>query len=402
MTDYAVRIGKMAHAASELSKLTAGIGASEGMTSFGVGSPAKEAYPLEKLQEISQYILQKDTRAYEALQYGSTIGINDLREAVRDQLLAPRGLAAKLENIMIITGGIQAMGLFCQLFINPGDVILVESPTFVHATMIFKTFEAECIPCKMDDDGLIIGELEEKIIRYKPKMIYTVPTFQNPTGVTLSRERRIQLAELASKYDVIVLEDDPYREIRYSGEEIEPIKAFDKTGNVVLANSFSKIFSPGVRLGYIVATEEIITKLRDLKLAADTCTNTISQVMCAEFFKRGYYPDHLEYLKNLYRSRRDAMLDALGKYFPKGTKYTKPDGGYYVWAELPGGLNATELAGEAVEKLNISWGLGSIFYVEGNGYGDNCMRLNFSGLTEETIYDGIEKLGKFFNSKLVK
>lgn len=401
MTTYAERIKVMEEEVIKLNSLTGSLTALD-MVSFAAGAPAKEAYPLEIIRDISQDVFRKETRGYQALMYGSTVGIQDLREAIRDCLLAPRGLEVNVDNIMVTAGGIQPMSLLCQLFINPGDVILVEAPSFVHATMIFKMYEAKIIPCSMDDNGLIIEEVEEKIKKYNPKMVYTIPTFQNPTGITLSVERRMKLAELGSKYDVIILEDDPYREIRYSGEHLPTIKSFDKTGNTVFANSFSKIFSPGSRLGYIVASDEIIAKLKSIKLGLDTCTNTVTQVICAEFFKRGYYPQHLENLCNLYKSRRDAMLESLDKYFPEGTKHTMPDGGYYVWAELPGDLDAWELAGEVAEKLNICYGIGYAFYSEGNpnGVGKNCMRLNFSGLTENLIRENIEKLGAFFKSKL--
>ena len=401
MTLYADRIQVMKEEAEKLNSLTGSL-TSLDMISFAAGAPAVEAYPFEALREISQDVFQENQRGYDSVKYGSTVGFNSLREAVRDDLLAPRGLKTDIENIMITSGGIQPMNLLCQLFINPGDVILVESPTFVHATMIFKLFQAKIVPCAMDDDGLIMEEVEEKIKEYHPKMIYTIPTFQNPTGITLSLERRKKLAELGSQYDVIILEDDPYREIRYSGEHLPPIKVFDKTGHTIFANSFSKIFSPGSRLGYLVADKEVIDKLSDIKLGTDTCTNTMAQALCAEFFKRGYYPDHLKRICDLYRSRRDVMLESLDAYFPEGTKHTMPDGGYYVWVELPESIDALKLSPEIGEKLNICYGIGSAFYSEGNpeGAGHNCMRMNFSGLKEEVIRENVKKLGEFFASKM--
>ena len=271
----------------------------------------------------------------------------------------------------------------------------------MHTSMIFKMFQANLIPCVMDDDGMVTEDVEEKIKRYNPKFIYTVPTFQNPTGVTMSLERRKKMAELAAKYDVIVLEDDPYREIRYSGETLPYIKSFDESGNVILANSFSKIFSPGARLGYMVANDAIIDKLKNLKLGADTCTNGIAQALCAEFFRRGMYDEHLKMLCDMYRGRRDAMLKAMDESFPKGTKHTYPDGGYYVWVELPENIDATALKGEVAEKLNVCFGDGSIFFTEGNpeGAGRNCIRMNFSGLPEKVIDENIRRLGKFFCEK---
>lgn len=401
MTMFAERISAMEEEVKKLNSLTGSLTALD-MISFAAGAPAKEAYPLEIVREISQDILRKETRGYEAFMYGATVGFKDLREAIRDHLLEPRGLSVNINNIIVTAGGIQPMSLLCQLFINPGDVILVEAPSFVHATMIFKMYEAKIIPCRMDNDGLVIEEVEEKIKKYNPKIVYTIPTFQNPTGITLSAERRERLAKLGTKYDVIILEDDPYREIRYSGEHLPTIKSFDKTGNTVFTNSFSKIFSPGSRLGYLVASDEIVEKIKNIKLGLDTCTNTVTQILCSEFFKRGYYPKHLENLCNLYKSRRDAMLESIDKYFPEGTIHTVPDGGFYVWTELPEIIDTWELAEEVAKKLNICYGIGSAFYSEGNpsGSGKNCMRLNFSGLNEDVIRENIEKLGNFFKSKI--
>lgn len=400
MTEYAKRIQTMADEAEKLDSLAGNMTNSD-IISFAVGSPAEEAYPFGILREIAQDVFQENPRGFQAVKYGSAIGFPGLREEVRDKLLAPRGLKADVENIMITSGGIQPMNLLCQLFINPGDVILVEMPTFVHVTMIFKMFQAQIVPCEMDDEGLVMEDVEEKIKKYRPKMVYTIPTFQNPTGKTLSLERRKKLAQLGSQYDVIILEDDPYREIRYSGEHLPPIKSFDTTGHTVFANSFSKIFSPGSRLGYLTAENDMIRKLNDIKLGTDTCTNTMAQAFCTEFFKRGYYPAHLERICSLYRSRRDVMLESLDLYFPEGTRHTMPDGGYYVWVELPDGINATELAPEVAKELNICYGLGSAFYSEGcpKGAGNNCMRMNFSGLKEEVIRENIEKLGEFFKAK---
>jgi len=219
--------------------------------SFGGGAPAREALPVDIIREITNDIMRTEKRGIEALQYGPVVGIKDLREVVVNNLLAPKGVSAKSDNIVITSGGMEAINMLCQLYINAGDIILVESPSFVHSIEVFEMFQARCIPVNMDDNGMDTDDLEAKIIKYNPKMVYVIPTFQNPTGITLSLERRKKIAELGSKYDVIILEDDPYRDIRYSGSDLLPIKAFDKTGHTILANSFSKIFSAGSRLGYI-------------------------------------------------------------------------------------------------------------------------------------------------------
>lgn len=401
MAKYAERVKVMEAEVAKLKVLSESL-VTPGIVSFGGGAPGREAYPFAQLREIAKDILAAGPIGYEALKYGSTIGYPELRKQIKEQLLAPRGVQTEIENIMVTAGGIQPMNLLAQLYLEPGDNILVETPSFVHTSMIYKMFQANLIPCAMDNDGLVMEDVEAKIKEYAPKFIYTVPTFHNPTGVSMSLERRKRLAELASKYDVMVIEDDPYREIRYSGETLPYIKAFDTTGNVILVNSFSKIFSPGARLGYLVAAQEIVDKLCNIKLGTDTCTNTLAQCFCAEFFKRGFYPQHLQHLCELYRSRRDAMLQAIDAFFPAGTVHTLPDGGYYVWVTLPQQLNASAMKAEIAAKLNLCYGDGSIFYTEGTpeGSGCNCLRLNFSGLDEATIAEYVGKLGKFFCAKL--
>ena len=215
--------------------------------SFGGGAPAKEALPVEAVHKIASQVLTRDQRGSQALQYGNPMGIPDLRQAVIEKLLEPKGLKAGLENVIILAGGIETLNLTCQLYLEPGDVVLVESPTFVHAVQVFKMFQAKCIACETDDNGLVIEDVEAKIKQYAPKMVYVIPTFQNPSGRTFSLERRHALAELGGQYDLVILEDDPYCELRYSGEALPPVKHFDQTGNTVYVNSFSKIFSPGSR-----------------------------------------------------------------------------------------------------------------------------------------------------------
>jgi len=373
------------------------------LISFGGGAPAKEALPIDIVREITNEVMRVDKRGVEALQYGSVMGLPDLREIIVTDLLAPKGVRATADNVMITNGGLEPMNLVCQLFIEPGDVILVESPTFVQSVEIFEMFQAKCISVAMDDNGMIPEDLEAKIIKHNPKLVYVVPTFQNPTGRTLSLDRRQKVAELGSNYDVIILEDDPYRDIRYSGRDLPPIKAFDQTGHTILANSFSKVFSPGSRLGYVLANDELIPKLFDSKTATNSHTSTLSQVVCAEFFKRGYYPIHHKKICDLYRERRDVMIESLDKFFPEGTKRTFPDGGLFTWAELPGGINTTKLLLESINNPNVkvSYIAGESFFIEGGGMGNNCMRISFGGVTPQEIRIGVEKLGNLICSKLI-
>lgn len=367
--------------------------------SFGGGAPATEALPVEEIHALANEVLTREARGCEALQYGAPAGLKQLREIIADKLLAPKGVDARADDIIIVNGGLETMNLLCQAFINPGDVILVESPTFVHCVEIFEMFEARCVGCRMDDFGLVMEDVEEKIRKFHPKMVYVIPTFQNPTGKTLPAARRRKLAELGSAYDVLILEDDPYRDLRYSGEELKPIKAYDTTGHTVLANSFSKIFSPGSRLGYVFAEHRIIEKLFDAKTATNSHTSMLAQVLCAEFFARGCFDEHLKKLRAIHRERRDAMMAALEKYLPKGTKWVFPDGGLFSWVELPGNIDTTELLKEA-NAAKVSYVAGAGFFVGNTGEGKNCMRISFGNVSPEKIETGMKRLGDLIKRKL--
>ena len=369
--------------------------------SFGGGAPATVALPVEQIHEIACDVLTRDKRGEEALQYGSVPGVPQLRKIVAEKLLAPKGVIADPDDIMIVNGGLETMNLLCQVFIDPGDVILVESPTFVHCVEIFEMFQAKCIECACDDEGLIISDVEEKIKEYSPKMIYVIPTFQNPTGKTLPADRRKALAELGSKYDVIVLEDDPYRDLRYSGEDLAPIKSYDKTGNTVLANSFSKIFSPGSRLGYVYADSAIIARLFDAKTASNSHTSQLSQVLCAEYFERGCFDEQLKVMISVQKERRDAMMVALEKYMPEGTKWVHPDGGLFTWVTLPGGVDTTKMLEKAAEK-KVAYIAGAGFFVGDKEQGKSCMRLSYGNVTPEQIDEGIRRLAELAKEEMPK
>ncbi len=392
MIPFAKRIQTMAGSAGVVGGLFKA-NADPETINFGIGSPAKETLPREQIREIADELLLDPVLGPRMLSYGAPQGEKELREAVAEVLLRPKGVAADPEDIMIVNGGIETMNLLCQLFIEPGDVILVESPEFVHSVEIFEMFEAKCVPVKTDDDGICPDAVEEAIQKLHPKFVYVVPTFHNPSGRTLSLERRKRLAEIGSRYDVIILEDDPYRDIRFSGEELPPIKAFDKTGNTVLANSFSKIFSPGARLGYVLSTPEIIEKLYDIKIATNSQTNTTLQLICAEFFRRGYFDAHLAKTRELYRRRSQVMMECIDHCFPAGTKRTTPEGGLFVWVQLPEGYDTTALLQKAAE-YRVSFVPGEGFFVEGGGMGKNCMRLSYGAIPEEKIRIGIERLGR--------
>ena len=403
MIPYAKRMEHMAFTANVVKGLFGSM-TNPDIISFGGGSPAKEALPVDLVRQLADEVLRTDGRGVEALQYGPIIGVTDLREVVVQELLRPKGIDCNVENVMITTGGLEGIYLACQAYINPGDVILVEAPTFVQCVEIFDMLEARCVSVAMDDDGLIPEDLEQKIRDHHPKMLYTNPTFQNPSGRTLSLERRKAVAELADRYDLLVLEDDPYRDIRYSGEDLPPIKCFDTTDHVVMAGSFSKIFSPGSRLGYVAANAETIEHLVDVKSATNSHTSMLPQILCAEFFKRGYYPDHHKRICDLYRKRRDAMLRSIDQYFPAGAKHSNPDGGLFTWVELPGGIDTSALLVEAAADpaVNVAFLAGEGFFSGRNGQGKNCMRMSFGSTPEDLIEEGVRRLGGLICSKLDK
>ena len=361
--------------------------------SFGGGAPAREALPVETVHEIANQVLARERRGSQALQYGNPMGLPDLRQAVIGTLLEPKGLKAGLENVIIVAGGIESLNLVCQLYLEPGDVILVESPTFVHAVQVFKMFQARCIACETDDYGLVLEDVETKIKQYAPKMVYVIPTFQNPSGRTFSLERRRSLAELGSQYDIVILEDDPYCEMRYSGKPLPPVKRFDKTGNTVYVNSFSKIFSPGARLGYVFADEKIIRKTYEAKVATNSHTNMVTQILCAEFFNQGHFEPHLKRIRDIHRERRDVMMDCIDTMLPAQVKSVYPEGGLFTWVELPEGIDTTAMLNEAIDQ-KVAYMPGKEFFVEGQPIRDNCMRVSFGGVTPENILVGMERLAK--------
>ena len=367
--------------------------------SFGGGAPAKEALPVEIVHEIASQVLTREGRGGQALQYGNPMGIPDLRQAVIERLLEPKGLKAGLENVIIVAGGIESLNLVCQLYLEPGDVVLVESPTFVHAVQVFKMFQARCIACETDDHGLVIEDVEKKIKQYAPKMVYVIPTFQNPSGRTLSLVRRKALAELGSQYDLVILEDDPYCELRYSGEAIPPVKSFDKTGNTVYVNSFSKIFSPGSRLGYIFADDDIIHKAYEAKMATNSHTNVVTQILCAEFFNQGYFEPHLKRFCDIHRERRDVMMDCIRSMLPAEVKSVYPEGGLFNWLELPQQVDTTVMLKEAVAQ-KVAYMPGKEFFVQEHPSRNNSMRVSFGGVEPERIRAGMERLAKVIKAKL--
>lgn len=364
-----------------------------GMISFAGGNPSPDSFPSEALAEIAQKLIRD--HGSRILQYGGTPGIGQLKETVIS-MAQSRGISAKDDQVIITSGSTQGIGLAAKTLCNPGDVILAESPTFIGALQTFLAYEADVRGVKMDDQGMCIDDLEDKIKQFRPKFVYTIPTFQNPTGRTMSAKRRIRMIELCQKYDVLIVEDDPYCDLRYSGDEQPAIKSLDESGNVIYLLSFSKIISPGLRVGAAIADSRVIAKYNIAKQGEDLHTSNLSQEIVDAFMRSGQAGAHIERICALYREKRDAMLAEL-KALPQGISYTRPDGGLFIWANLPKGMDAQVLFEKCVEA-GVAFVPGTHFYPEG-GHA-HTLRLNFSMASLSEIKEGMGKLKKVITENM--
>lgn len=362
--------------------------------SFAGGMPSPDALPAEQLRKIADELMQD--AGQQILQYSTIEGYTPLREWLASAV-AERGMKATTEQVLITSGAQQGIDLAAKCFINPGDCVLVERPTYLAALTIFKTYEVEFGCVDSDDYGIIPESFEEAIVRHNAKMLYVVPTFQNPTGVTLPAERRKAIAEIAGKHGVIVVEDDPYAKLRYDGEPVPSIASYDENDVVIFLGSFSKFISPGLRVGYAISPPEIHEKLAQGKQTTDFHTSNLSQRMIYEFCTRGYLEPHLKSIRKDYAIRRDAALEALEKYFPEGTRWTHPQGGLFIWVVLPEHIDTTELLPKAAAK-NVAYIPGVPFYADGGG--KNAMRLNFSNASLEQLDVGIKCLGEVISEAM--
>ena len=359
--------------------------------SFAGGLPASDCLPSEQIKQIAAECLSQNPVGI--LQYGATEGYMPLRQAYIPYVKRCGIENIGVDNVLIVSGGQQAIDLFMKCFLNKGDRLLVQTPTYLAALHIAKTYEAVAVGVNSDSEGLCLRDLERKIKSESPKALYLVPNFSNPTGKTLSLEKRKKILSICQKYGVMILEDDPYRELRYSGSAIPSIKSLDKTGTVVYVSSMSKTVSPALRVGAAIADERVIRKLTIGKQATDVHTATLSQTIIEKFITRGLIDEQLVKAIPIYREKRDAMLTALKNYLPSNVKFTKPDGGLFIWGEFTDGVSARDKFKEAVEK-NVAYVSGNDFFA--NGSGDNCIRLNFSNATAEQIEIGVKRLAAVF------
>jgi 2-aminoadipate transaminase len=371
--------------------------------SFAGGLPAPDVFPVEEFKAACIYVL--DHFGTQALQYGATDGYLPLREMLA-RFINPLDLCVNPNNILITSGSQQALDLIGMVFINPGDHIVVESPTYLGALQAWNAYGAEYTPVACDDEGMCVDELEEAL-RTGPKFIYVLPNFQNPTGVTLSLERRKKLVELADRYGVPIIEDDPYGQLRYEGENLPTLESIDAnlreqkgcyTGNVIYLSSFSKILAPGMRLAWMVAPTEVISKLITAKQGVDLHTATFNQIVAHEISQHGFLDQHIKRIQDTYRIRRDAMLDSLEEQMPEGVTWTHPHGGLFLWATTPANIDTLELFAKA-EAQKVAFVPGYSFYT--NGQVHNAMRLNFSCCKPEIINEGVCRLGKLLKQELI-
>ena len=361
--------------------------------SFGGGIPAPEYLPVKQVKEITNWILENN--GPEALQYSTTEGYPPLRKYLVERY-NDSGFGITEANVIITTGSQQGIDLIAKVFIDKGDVIVLEDPTFLTALQAFGAFQAKYLTVPMDEQGMQVDLLPEILEKNRVKLIYTIPNFQNPTGITLSLERRRKLVDIANRYGVPIVEDDPYGDLRFSGQALPSLKSMDTSKNVIHLSSFSKILSPGLRVAALIAPDGVMEKLVFAKQAADLHTSILDQMIANEFFRRGFLPSHLATVTKVYRSRCSAMLSALETHFPQGLTWTRPEGGFFVWVKLPEGMSATELFADAVAE--------KVVYVPGanyfaNGGGENTMRLNFSACSEEKINVGMQRLAKVVRRK---
>ena len=356
--------------------------------SFAGGVPNPDTFADGQIARIAQELLLSEGKAL--LQYGITEGYRPFRETAMG-LMKARGIACSLEQVIATSGATQGIDTACKTLLNEGDAILVESPTFLGALQTFNSYEAMIVPVGMDEDGVILEDAEDKMRRYHPKFFYVVPNFQNPTGRTLSLERRRKLVELAGKYGVMILEDDPYGDLRYAGQALPPVKSFDEEGGVIYLMSFSKTISPGLRVGAAVAPQPVIAKMTVAKQCADTHTPNLTQAIVDRYVREGLLNENLPRALQSYSLQLRAMLGAMEAHFPETARFTRPEGGLFVWCTLPEGVDALELLKEAVIE-KVAFIPGTHFY-DGGGH-ENTLRLNFSATGPARIEKGIETLGR--------
>lgn len=361
--------------------------------SFAGGLPAAELFPLEKIAEVSRDVVLNDGEA--ALQYSPTEGLKKLREIIISQRLQPVNINMNLDEIAITSGSQQALDFTGKMFINEGDTIIVESPTYLGALNAFLAYAPKYIEIPLEKDGMDLDKLEEVLESgLKPKFIYTIPDYQNPSGITMSMKKRKRLMDIANRHDLILIEDSPYAELCFDGEQLDPIKSLDTEGRVIYLGTYSKTFTPGLRIGWVVGNPTIINKFIQVKQGADLQTSSLDQRIAAEYMTRYDLNEHIAMIIDVYSKRRDVMLETMKRTFHKDITFVESTGGLFTWVTVREDIDTKELMQEAL-KENIAFVPGASFFAS-NGH-NNYMRLNYSCMPEEKIKTGIERLAKVLN-----
>jgi 2-aminoadipate transaminase len=381
--------GMSGNVVREILKLTQ----SPDIISFAGGLPSPDSFPVEELRNITAELFTGDTSF---LQYGITEGLPGLREFAAGWV-NDFGIQAKPENVLVLSGSQQGIDLACKALINPGDVILVEQPTYLAALQIFQTYEAQVVEVAGDEEGMLPDALAEAIRRYHPRMVYVIPTFQNPSGICWSLERRQALSQAAAEHDFIILEDDPYGRLRYSGTHVPAIAGIDGLQRSIYLGSFSKVIAPGLRVGYAIAPPELLQPMVVGKQGTDVHTSNLSQQIIMRYAHKGGFDQHLPKVRAQYGEKCQLMLQSLAKHFPAASTWTKPQGGLFLWVTLKDVISTTALLEQAI-AAKVAFIPGTPFSATGGC--TNCMRLNFSNASLANIETGIERIAQVIKDSL--
>ena len=358
--------------------------------SFSAGKPDAAFFPWEELTPLVQDVLEKNNMA--ALQYSSSEGLPALRKVIADKLMKNWGVNTDAESITMTSGSQEGIEMSARLFVNDGDAIIVERPSYTGAYTSFQFYDPRYISVPMDEEGMLPDALEEALKNnHDAKLIYTVPDFQNPTGITMGGSRRRRVAELAAKYRVPVVEDCPYSDLLYDGERSPVIKGYDEEGWVITLGTFSKVFCPGMRLGWICADRQLAEKYALIKQGTNLQSGTLDQYITLSYLENHDINERIRALRDIYRVRRDLMLHCIEEYFPKDVRYIKPVGGFFIWVELRDDIDTEPLLYDAAAKIKVTFVPGAHFFAEGTPH--NYLRLSYSSVSEEQIKEGISRLG---------
>lgn len=367
--------------------------------SFAGGLPGPETFPVKEIEDIACKVLTE--KGATALQYGPTEGEKSLREEIAKWLQRDNS-AVKAENILVTSGSQQGLDIISKIFLDPNDIIIVELPTYIGGLQAFSAYRAKMIGVPQDDKGMKTDLLKTQLAKLtksgkKPKFIYVVPDFQNPSGFTMSLERRKELLQLAYRYEIPIVEDSPYRELRYKGKSVPAIHSLDKESQTMVLGTFSKLLCPGLRLAWIMAPVEWMDRMVVAKQGMDLCSPSFTQLIVAEYMSRGLLLKQVETISRLYGKKLEVMLEALSRYMPKGVEWSRPEGGLFLWVKLPKKMSANDLFPKAIET-KVAYVVGSAFHCDGKG--QNTMRLNFSYSTEQQIDEGVKRLAKMIEENM--